>query len=348
MHTSFGKTRDGREARLYTLYNQSGMKACVTDYGATLVRVIVPDKEGTPRDVVLGHDDVRGYEEGSGYFGAVIGRSGNRIANAAFTLNDTTYHLAANENGNSLHSNPDGYDSRIWETTSESEQSVTFALLSPDMDQGFPGTLHIAVTYALDDDGELSLHYEGTCDQDTIVNMTNHSYFNLNGCDSDTDITDHELCLNCRFYTPVANKASIPTGEIASVSGTPMDFTKLKRVGDEIDADFAQLLMTGGYDHNFVIDRDAPGMAPAAYVVSRLSGIEMEVATESVGVQFYSGNFVDHADGKDGHVYQKRSGLCLETQYFPNAVNTPAFAQPFLPAGRAYDTTTTYTFRTVR
>lgn len=343
MHTTFGKLKDGREAKLYTIKSAGGTSVSVTDYGASLVKVIVPDKHKKPTDVVLGYDDAAGYENGTFFFGATIGRNGNRIANAKFSIDGNTYTLEANENGNSLHSNPNGYDSRIWDVIEESEQMIRFKLESPDGDQGFPGNLSITLTYALDDDNALSLHYEGICDQDTVVNMTNHSYFNLNGQDSKTTILDHMLTLDCKKYTPVIDTASIPTGELESVTGTPLDFTVAKKIGDDIEADFSQLTMVGGYDHNFVIPQTFD-MNHAAHVYSKQSGITMDVTTDAPGVQLYTANFVTPTIGKSGAAYDKRSGLCLETQYFPNAVNTPGFASPVLKADQKYDTTTTYKF----
>lgn len=340
----FGITPDGQQAFLYTLQNQKGAKICVSDFGATLVSVFVPDKDGRERDVVLGYDDVSDYVNQGCYFGAVIGRNGNRIANSEFTLNGQVYHLTANEYENNLHSNPDGYDKRIWEVDEVGEQSIRFHLFSPDKDQGFPGNFDVFVTYTLTDKNAVEIHYEGKCDQDTIANMTNHTYFNLDGQDSKENIERQILTLNADFYTPVKDNQSIPTGEIAPVTGTPMDFTDPKPIGQDIRADFEQLTFAGGYDHNYVLNRSDEKMVEMAVAYSETSKIRMRAFTDCVGVQFYAGNFITGQNGKAGTTYDKRSGFCLESQYYPNAVNTPGFPTPVLKAGEKYDTTTIYQF----
>lgn len=339
----FGVTPDGVKASLYTLKNSRGAEISVSDFGALLVSVRVPDREGKLRDVVLGYDDVCAYLKGTCFFGAVIGRSGNRIANASFKLNGTTYMLPANENENSLHSNPYGYDKRLWNVSNCTDQSITLHIVSPDKDQGFPGCLDLSVTYTLTDDNKVEIHYEGICDQDTVVNMTNHSYFNLDGQDSGTSVVDQVLTIHADSYTPVIDSKSIPTGEIAPVAGTPMDFRSGKAIGQDIDADFEQLTFTGGYDHNYVLDYKG-GVNEIAVAYSEETGIRMRAYTDCVGVQFYAGNFVGEQTGKQGARYQKRSGFCLESQFYPNAVNTPAFPSPILKAGEKYNTTTIYKF----
>ena len=238
----FGTTKDGKEASLYTLSNKNGMEISVTDYGAHLVSVLVPDKDGKKRDVVLGFDSVTGYETDGSHFGATIGRNGNRIAGAAFELHGKTYQMAKNENGNNLHSGPDGYDYRLWNVEEADDSAVTFVLMSPDGDQGFPGNFEVSVTYTLTDENAVEIHYEGSCDQDTVVNMTNHSYFNLAGHDAGS-IENQTLILKAEQFSPVIDSASIPTGEHASVKGTPMDFTSEKAIGAEIEADFEQLII---------------------------------------------------------------------------------------------------------
>ena len=250
----FGTTKDGKEALLYTLSNKNGMEISVTDYGAHLVSVLVPDKDGKKRDVVLGFDSVTGYETDGSHFGATIGRNGNRIAGAAFELHGKTYQLAKNENNNNLHSGPDGYDYRLWNVEEADDSAVTFVLMSQDGDQGFPGNFEVSVTYTLTDENAVEIHYEGSCDQDTVVNMTNHSYFNLAGHDAGS-IENQTLVLKAEQFSPVIDSASIPTGEHAPVQGTPMDFTSEKAIGAEIEADFEQLKLTGGYDHNFILDK---------------------------------------------------------------------------------------------
>ena len=263
----FGTTKDGKEALLYTLSNKNGMEISVTDYGAHLVSVLVPDKDGKKRDVVLGFDSVTGYETDGSHFGATIGRNGNRIAGAAFELHGKTYQLAKNENNNNLHSGPDGYDYRLWNVEEADDSAVTFVLMSPDGDQGFPGNFEVSVTYTLTDENAVEIHYEGSCDQDTVVNMTNHSYFNLAGHDAGS-IENQTLVLKAEQFSPVIDSASIPTGEHAPVQGTPMDFTSEKAIGAEIEADFEQLKLTGGYDHNFILDKAVEGSIELMAVAS--------------------------------------------------------------------------------
>lgn len=340
----FGITPDGKQAFLYTLKNSRGARISVSDFGALLVSVEVPDRNGKFRDVVLGYDDLDGYLNGICFFGAVIGRSGNRIANASFTLNGTTYHLPPNENGNNLHSNPDGYEKRLWEVSSLTDQSITLHIISPDKDQGFPGDFDLSVTYTLTDDHGVEIHYQGTCNQDTVANLTNHSYFNLDGQDSGENIGEQILTIHADYYTPVIDSASIPTGELAKTIGTPMDFTRPKAIGKDIDADFEQLNFTGGYDHNYVLNREGDGIEEMAVAYSEKSGIRMTAYTDCVGVQLYAGNFIKEQRGKSGAVYRKRSGFCLESQFYPNAVNTLAFPSPILKAGEVYDSTTIYKF----
>ena len=236
----FGTTKDGKEALLYTLSNKNGMEISVTDYGAHLVSVLVPDKDGKKRDVVLGFDSVTGYETDGSHFGATIGRNGNRIAGAAFELHGKTYQLAKNENNNNLHSGPDGYDYRLWNVEEADDSAVTFVLMSPDGDQGFPGNFEVSVTYTLTDENAVEIHYEGSCDQDTVVNMTNHSYFNLAGHDAGS-IENQTLVLKAEQFSPVIDSASIPTGEHAPVQGTPMDFTEMKPIGRDIQEDYQAL-----------------------------------------------------------------------------------------------------------
>lgn len=339
----FGRTPSGETAQLYTFTNARGAQMAVSDFGALLVAVRVPDRDGALRDVVLGYDDVNAYLSGSCFFGAVIGRNGNRIADAKFTLNGKEYRLAANENGNSLHSNPDGYEQRLWKVKETTEHSIALGLYSPDGDQGFPGNFDITVTYTLTEENSVEIHYRGVCDQDTVANMTNHSYFNLDGQGSGS-VEEQYLTLHADRYTPVIDSRSIPTGELAPVAGTPMDFTAPKKIGAEIDAEFAQLQYTGGYDHNYVLNKKGSGVEEMAVASSEKSGIRMTAYTDCPGVQFYAGNFIKEHAGKKGAVYDKRGGFCLESQFYPNAVNTPEFPSPVLKAGQVYDTTTIYKF----
>lgn len=341
--TGFGKLQDGREAKLYTLANGNGMTIEITDFGATLVSAVVPDKNGKHADVVLGYADVTDYSKYGGFLGATIGRNGNRIGGAAFSINGKDYQLDKNENGNNLHSGNHGYDSVIWEAKADEAQlSVTFSHHSPDGDQGFPGNFDVSVTYTLTEDNAIRLDYQGTADQDTIANLTNHSYFNLEGHDSGT-ILDHTLWIDADAITAI-DKEAIPTGEIRPVEGTPFDFRTAKPIGREIEAEDEQLKMGGGYDHNFAL-RPGSGVRKIAEVTAPVSGRKMEVWTDCVGVQFYAGNFMENTwIGKDGKPYGKRMGLCLETQFFPDSIHHENFTSPILKAGEEYRTTTIYRF----
>ncbi|HIZ23625.1 MAG TPA: galactose mutarotase [Candidatus Blautia faecigallinarum] len=342
----FGELKTGEPVRLFHLENASGAYAEVLDYGALLVKVCVPDQNGKLLDVVLGYDDLKSYEKNGCFFGAVIGRSGNRIEGGRFQLDGQEYVLAKNENDNNLHSGPDGFEKKMWkvEECSEKENSITLGRLSPDGENGFPGDFHISVKYEFTEDNELKITYQGESDKTTIANLTNHSYFNLSG-EGSGDILDHFLTIHGSYYTPVRDSASIPTGVYEEVAGTPMDFTKAKRIGEEIDADFQQLVYTGGYDHNYVTDHYAKGnvrLIASAY--SPVTGIAMDVASDCPCVQFYAGNFVHDEKGKNGHIYGKRDGFCLETQVEPNAVNTADFHSPVLRAGETYRSVTSYRF----
>ncbi len=342
----FGMTKDKEMVSKYRLQNQSGAYIEVLDYGAILHSVVVPDKEGSMKDVVLGYDKVEGYENGTCFFGATIGRNGNRIAKGKFVINGKEYQMVQNENVNNLHSGPNGYESRMWSVKeiNDTENSITFGLNSPDKDQGFPGNFDISLKYEMSEDNELIIHYTGVCDQDTVANMTNHSYFNLNGHEDGSN-ADLLLTIHADAFTPVQDSASIPTGEIAPVAGTPMDFTKAKPIGRDIDTDFEQLNFTGGYDHNYVLNDYEPGVERViAKVYSEKTGITMEVSTDLPGVQFYAGNFVKHEEGKNGAIYGKRSALCLETQYYPDSINQENFQSPVLKQGQAYNTVTIYRF----
>ncbi len=339
----FGKLQDGREAHLVTIANGNGMTVEVTDYGATWVSAVVPDKTGKCADVVLGYADVTDYAKNGGYMGATIGRSGNRIGGASFELNGKTYCMEKNENGNNLHSGPDGYDRVIWEMKTDAEKnSVEFSHHSPHMDQGFPGNFDITVTYTLTEDNALQIAYRGKADQDTIANLTNHSYFNLEGHDSG-DILDHVLWIDADAITE-ADAQSIPTGKLRPVEGTPFDFRTPKRVGQDIEQDNDQLKNGGGYDHNFALNTDG-SMKKVASVTAPVSGRIMEVYTDCVGMQLYTGNFIEDTQiSKDGNAYHKRSGLCLETQFFPDAIHHAEFKSPVLKAQEEYRTTTIYKF----
>ena len=340
MTHSFGMTSKGEEARLFTIQNDKGMEIKVSDYGATLVQVRVPDKEGRLLDVVLGYDDVQGYEAGNAFFGATIGRVANRIGNGEFRLGGRTYELTRNDGQNTLHGGRDFYNKRIWKTGETQEDHVEFLMDSPSGDQGFPGNVKISVTYTLTKDNEVKIHYRAVPDADTLMNLTNHSYFNLSGHASGT-VLDQEVMLYADAYAR-ADSQSIPTGEIVPVSGTPMDFRQLKPVGAEIEEAYEALEFGKGYDHNWVLNGN--WYRKAAFMRSKESGIAMEVYTDLPGMQFYTANFVDHEKGKAGAVYNMRQAACFETQYFPDAVHKDHFEGPEVKAGEVYETTTAYRF----
>ena len=341
--TKFGVLNDGTEISSYLLKNAGGMEVKVIDLGATVVSLLVRDAHGEIRDVVLGYDTPQEYVDNTCYFGAVIGRSANRIAKGRFAIAGKTYQLAVNDNENNLHSGPDGYDIRRWDVVQEDESSITFALDSPDGDQGFPGNFHVEIQYTLTDENELILHYTGSSDADTAANLTNHSYFNLAGHDSG-QILEHTLRIAADHYTPVADGQAIPTGEIAPVKGTPMDFTTAKPIGRDIGADFKQLHFVQGYDHNYVLSKEAGEKKMMAEACCEKTGIRMEAFTDCPGMQFYAGNCITSQKGKGGVSYGPRHGFCLESQYYPNAINQEGFASPLLRAGEKYDTTTSYKF----
>lgn len=333
---------EGQEATLYTLENSKGMKAEVTNYGANLVNLFVPDKNGVVEDVVLGFDSVKGYMKNGSFFGATIGPSANRIAGAKFTIDGVEYHIDVNDGPNNLHSHmQDGYHKMLWETE-EGENSVTFTVRDTDGYMGFPGNKELSLTYTLDEENGLTLHYHAKSDKNTVMNPTNHSYFNLDGHKSG-NIEDHIMMINASCYTPVVPGA-IPTGELAPVKGTPMDFTSEKVVGKEIRENMEQLLLTQGYDHNWVVDGWNGELRHVATTIGPKSGRKMHTYSTLPGVQFYAGNCIGDEPGKDGAFYTKRSGLCLETQYYPNSINTPSFPSCVFGGEKEYDSVTVYRF----
>ncbi|MCI1721261.1 MAG: galactose mutarotase [Lachnospiraceae bacterium] len=339
----FGTAKDGRTVTAYSIKNEDGSMIRLIDYGAILQSVLVPDKDGKMRDAALGYDTVEPYETNPCYFGATIGRNGNRISGAAFSINGKQYRMTPNENGcNNLHSGPDGFEKRIWSAETGTD-SVRFTLHSKDGDQGFPGEADFAVTYSFTEDHVIRIHYEGTCDQDTVMNLTNHSYWNLNG-EGNGLINDHGLKINASAFTAVDAK-SIPTGSIVPVEGTPFDFREMKKIGRDAGQSCEQLKNTGGYDHNFVLDHQHEGLRSAACAQSDESGISLEVLTDQPGLQFYAGNFISGPKGKQGHEYAVHSGFALESQHYPDSVNQPDFEKPIVRAGEKYDTVTCYVFR---
>ena len=334
----FGTSPSGEQASLYTIRG-GGLTASISDFGATLVSLLVPDQSGNLADVVLGFEDAASYVTGGGFLGATVGRNANRIAGAAFTLNGKTYTMEKNDNGNNCHSGPDSYSFRMWKVFSHTEDTLSLTLESPNGDQGFPGKAKLCVTYALEHPGTLHITYDGICDEDTVFNMTNHSYFNLAGHENGHKAMDQILSMPARVFT-AADAESIPTGELRSVEGSPMDFRNPKPIGRDIDADYDALNLQAGYDHNFEVFCD-----PCAILTDPESGRSMCVVTDCPGVQLYTGNFLNGAAGKNGAVYGRRSGICLETQYYPDAVNHPEWAQPFVKAGEPYHSETKYIFK---
>lgn len=341
----FGTTREGKTATEYILRNESGMEVVLTDLGATVVAIRLAGADGKVRDVVLGYDNPQDYQEHTCYFGAVIGRNANRIAGARITLEGKEYALEQNDNGNNLHSGAHGVHGILWDAKEESAQSVVFSCKSRDGEQDFPGNMDVQVTYTLTDENGLVINYRAKSDKTTVANFTNHSYFNLDGHDSGR-IEGQWLEIFASRYTPVTDGKAIPTGELADVSGTPMDFRKKKKIGADIEADFEQLRYVGGYDHNYAVDGADGTLRLAARASAEESGIGMEVYTDCVGIQLYAGNFVTDMAGKEGVRYGARHGFCLETQYFPNAVNEPNFKKPVLHPGETYHSTTKYRFYT--
>lgn len=337
MKKSFGKLPSGEKATLYTI-SQGSVTAQITDYGAALVRLWVPDKTGELADVVLGYKDAKGYAADTVFFGAIVGRNSNRIKNSAVVLGGTTYSMTSNEGANNLHSGPDFFSKRMWTVENYTENSILLSLESPNGDQGFPGNAKIRVRYTVADSA-LKITYDAVSDRDTVFNLTNHSYFNLAGHDKPERAMEQELILPARVYT-VADSESIPTGEMRSVEGTPMDFRSPKAIGRDIDQDYEALNLQGGYDHNFEVFT-----APGAILKDLVSGRTMAVITDCPGIQFYAGNFLDGKKGKDGMIYSKRSGICLETQFYPDAIHNPQWAQPVTKAGEKYHSETIYSFK---
>jgi aldose 1-epimerase len=347
----FGETAQGEAVTLFTLANAHGMEVRAVSYGGIILSLLVPDREGKLGDVALGYDDLAGYLAETPYFGAIIGRYGNRIGGASFALDGETYSLAANDGSNHLHGGWVGFDKVVWNTEpfeNEEGVGVVFSRMSPAGEEGYPGNLSVEVTYTLTDRNELIFDYMATTDAATPVNLTQHTYFNLAGHGSG-DVLGHQLLLNASRYTPV-DEGLIPTGELAPVEGTPFDFRTPHTIGERIESDNVQLVRGGGYDHNWILDREEAGEGEttlAARVVEPTSGRVMEVYTTEPGVQFYSGNFLDGSiTGKDGVVYTHRTGFCLETQHFPDSPNQPGFPSTILRPGEEYRSRTVYRFST--
>ena len=344
----FGKSPDGKEVFVYTLKNSNGVEARIMTYGGTLLSLKVPDKDGKIADVVLGYDSLSQYVANSPYFGALIGRYGNRIGNARFKLEGKEYTLAANNGPNSLHGGIKGFDKVVWkvnEADSKPGTSLALTYLSKDGEEGYPGDLSVEVVYTLTDSNELRIDYKATTDKPTVLNLTNHSYFNLAGA-GNGNVLKHVLMIDADRFTPV-NSTLIPTGKLESVKGTPMDFTKPTPIGAHINDNNQQLKYAGGYDFNWVLNKKDEELALAARVEEPTSGRVMEVYTTEPGLQFYSGNFLDGTNiGKGGVKYEHRFGFCLETQHFPDSPNKPNFPSTELDPGKTYKSTTIYKFLT--
>jgi len=339
-------TSGGKSVYLFTIKNAKGMVAEITNYGGTLVSLKVPDNKGKFDDVVLGYDTLEDYIKYKYFFGATIGRFANRIANSSFEINGVQYNLAKNEGENSIHGGTVGFDKKVWqEEPSEngSNQSIEFSYLSKDGEEGYPGNLNVKVKFSITDDNEFKIEYNAISDKDTIVNLTNHSYFNLTGQGSG-DVLKHKIMIYADKFT-INDKNSIPTGVIASVENTPMDLRKLTYVGENISSSFEQIVFASGFDHNWVINDTGKKLKKAAQVYDEKSGRIMEVYTTKPGVQFYSANFLTGIEkGKGGATYEKRAALCLETQYFPDCVNHKNFYSPIIKAGEKYEHKTIYKF----
>ena len=341
----FGKMQDGTEIYLYKLSNKNKMSVGIINYGGIIVSIEVPDRDGNIDDVNLGYDNLEQYLEIGQYFGAIIGRHGNRIENAEFDLNGITYRLAKNDGNNHLHGGKRGFDKVVWQAEpieKDGVQALQLSYLSPDGEENYPGNLDVKVTYTLTDDNSLRIDYFAVSDKDTVVNLTNHAYFNLSGHGSG-DILDHQIMINADRFT-VINNECIPTGEIRDVSNTPMDLRTLKKVREGIESIEAQIACGNGYDHNWVLNVCGDKPEKAAEVFEPVSGRLMEVFTTKPGMQFYSGNAITRVTGKGGAVYDKRGALCLETQYYPNGTRHKHFPSPFLKAGEEYRHTTIYKF----
>lgn len=342
----FGKTRDGVVASVYTLTNKNGVEVHITNYGGIITSLQTPDRNGMKADIVLGFDSVDGYLANPGpFFGALIGRYGNRIGHARFSLNGIEYKLDKNDGDNTLHGGARGFDKRMWTARERPDGGLELTYLSKDGEEGFPGNLKATVVYHLTDANEVRIDYTATSDKLTVVNLTNHSYFNLRGAGSG-DVLGHQVTLNADRFTPV-DAGLIPIGELRAVDGTPFDFRQPTAIGARIEQNDEQLKLGHGYDHNWVLHRSGDGLSLAARVEEPGSGRVLEVLTTQPGVQFYTGNFLDGTiQGKGGRAYGRRSGFCLETQHFPDSPNHPKFPSTELKPGQTFHSTTVFRFLT--
>jgi len=342
----FGKTKEGAPVQIFTLTNSQGMEARIMTYGGIVVSLKTPDRNGAMADIVLGFDTLKAYEENnSPYFGALIGRYGNRIGHARFSLDGKEYTLEKNDGENTLHGGSHGFNTKVWTPKQLPDGALELTYVSPDGEEGFPGTLTLVATYRLTDSGELKIDYAATADKPTVVNPTNHSYFNLKGA-GNGDILGHVVTIHAGRFTPV-DAGLIPTGELRPVKGTPFDFTSPTAVGARIGQKDEQLHFGNGYDHNWVLDAGGGKLALAAKVEEPTTGRVLEVLTTEPGVQFYTGNFLDGTlKGKGGKVYAQRNGLALETQHFPDSPNKPSFPSTTLRPGQKFQSQTVYRFST--
>lgn len=342
---AFSKIIDGKQTNLYVLTNQSGCEITVTNYGAKIVSLMVPDKNGTLTDVVLGHPTIEEYlTSEEPYFGAICGRTGNRIANGKFTLDGVEYKLAVNNGPNSLHGGIKGFNAVVWDVKNISENSIELHYLSVDGEEGFPGNLSVTVVYTLTDENALDITYKATTDKATILNLTNHSYFNLSG-EGDAHIGDHILTLNANTYLPT-DETAIPYGPAETVKNTPMDFTTPHAIGERINDDFEQLHFGKGYDHTFVLNKESENEYSYVGVCeSPKTGIKMEMFTTEPGVQLYTGNWMTgHFTAKNGNRYPERSAVCFETQHFPDSINKPQYPSIVLRPEKEFNSRTTFKF----
>jgi aldose 1-epimerase len=345
---SFGHMPDGQRVYLYTLTNDHDMEVVISNYGGIIVSIKAPDKNGRASDVVLGFDDLKGYLHNTPYFGALVGRYANRIANGRLSLNGREYSLTQNDGPNSLHGGGQGFDTRVWqaqEGANAEGQQLRLHYISKDGEEGYPGEVSVDVIYTLTNHNELRLDYSATTDKDTVINLTSHPYFNLAG-QGEGDILSHELILYARRFTPV-DQALIPTGELREVAGTAFDFRQPRAVGAHINDEDPQLKLARGYDHNFVLDNTKGELALAARLMEPSSGRVLEVLTTEPGIQFYSGNFLDGAITGKRKVYKHRYGLCLEPQHYPDSPNHPGFPSTLLKPGQQYRSTTVFRFSTI-
>ncbi len=342
---TWGKTAEGENVNLYTLSNSKGMQATVTDYGARIVTLVVPDRNGTPGNVTLGFDSLDGYQKENPYFGAIVGRYGNRIAKGRFTLDGVEYKLAVNNGANSLHGGLKGFDKRVWTARQDRPDKLELTYVSRDGEEGYPGNMSTTVVYTMGDDNSLRIDYTITTDKATVHNVTNHAYFNLAG-PGNGDVLGHRIMIAADRFTPV-DAGLIPTGELKPVEGTPFDFRQPHAIGERIEAKDQQIEYGKGYDHNWVLNGEMGALRPAVKVSEPTTGRVMEVLTTEPGVQFYTGNFLDGTlTGSGGKAYKFRYGFCLETQHYPDSPNHPDFPTTVIKPGEKYRSATVYKFST--